>query len=81
MGVREAMRFASNRMSQALQRFQQSARLDPGFARAFAGQSFCHYPGAFINDGPDRRTLVEAALRAAKDTMNLDGTNPAVLWA
>lgn len=42
MGLHEAMRLASHRLPQALAQLQQSARPDPGFARAYAGQSFSH---------------------------------------
>lgn len=80
-GLFESQRFELERMPKALEKFGRSIDLDPGFARAHAAQSFCHFLHAFIDHGIHRSDKMAASLRAAKEAMRVDESNPSSHWA
>ncbi len=80
-GLYDVFRFEPDRTRRALQRFREAARLAPGFARAHAAQSFCHYHLAFAGISDDRTAEIAAARRTADDAMQADDCNPASNWA
>lgn len=60
--------------------FELAVRLDPSFARAYAGMSFTHFQNAFqgwAERGPD----IERALEAAHQSLLADERDPAASWA
>jgi DNA-binding SARP family transcriptional activator len=61
--------------------FQNAIRLDPTFARAFAGLSFTHFQNAFLDLTPDRARQIELAFEAAGRSVGADDRDPAGHWA
>jgi DNA-binding SARP family transcriptional activator len=60
--------------------FETAVRLDPTFARAYAGLSFTHFQNAFqgwTKPGPQ----IERALDAAGQSLMVDDRDPAAHWA
>jgi tetratricopeptide (TPR) repeat protein len=80
-GLHDAFRFDPDRIGRALERMRAAARLDPGFSRAHAGQSFCHYFRAFSGVAGDRAAEVAAARRTAEEALRTDEANPTAHWA
>ncbi len=80
-GLDHVFRFDAAHMSKALGFFREASRLDPGFARAHAAESFCHYYFAFAEIGGDRMAETQATLRAAERAMQVDDGNPTAQWA
>jgi DNA-binding winged helix-turn-helix (wHTH) protein/TolB-like protein/tetratricopeptide (TPR) repeat protein len=80
-GLDHVFRFDAAHMVKALGYFREATRLDPGFARAHAAESFCHYYFAFAEIGDDRMAETQAALRAAERAMQVDDGNPTAQWA
>lgn len=60
--------------------FQMAIRLDPTFARAYAGMSFTHWQNAFQR-WADRETESARAFEAASRSLVVDDQNPAAHWA
>jgi DNA-binding SARP family transcriptional activator len=60
--------------------FQTALRLDPTFARAYAGLSFTHFQDAF-QSWDEREPAVERAYEAASQGLLADGRDPGVHWA
>jgi DNA-binding SARP family transcriptional activator/TolB-like protein len=65
---------ADNDAAQAF--FAQALRIDPTFARAYAGLSFTHFQNAF-QGWAERRAEVDHALRAAGQGLMIDDRDPA----
>jgi DNA-binding SARP family transcriptional activator len=61
--------------------FQSAIRLDPTFARAYAGLSFTHFQNAFLDLRPDRARQIELAFEAAGHSVGADDRDPAGHWA
>jgi tetratricopeptide (TPR) repeat protein len=61
--------------------FQNAIRLDPTFARAYAGLSFTHFQNAFLDLTPDRARQIELAFEAAGRSVGADDRDPAGHWA
>jgi DNA-binding winged helix-turn-helix (wHTH) protein/Tfp pilus assembly protein PilF len=80
-GLDHVFRFDAAHMAKALAYFREATRLDPGFARAHAAESFCHYYFAFAEIGDDRMAETKATLRAAERAMQVDDGNPTAQWA
>jgi len=57
--------------------FQSAIRLDPTFARAYAGLSFTHFQNAFLDLTPDRERQIELAFDAAGRSVGADDRDPA----
>jgi TolB-like protein len=80
-GLHHALRFDPERIGLALDRMQVAVDLDPAFARAHAGKSFCHYFRAFSGIAADRAAEIAAARRTAEEAILSDETSPSALWA
>jgi DNA-binding SARP family transcriptional activator len=65
----------------AQQFFRDALRLDPTFARAYAGQSFTHFQNAFLSLTPDRERQIDLALESAQESLGADDRDPASHWA
>ena len=57
--------------------FRSAIRLDPTFARAYAGLSFTHFQNAFLDLTPDRERQIELAFEAAGRSVGADDRDPA----
>ena len=57
-----------------------AVRLDPTFARAYAGLSFTHFQNAF-QSWAQREAEVDRALQAAEQSILVDDRDPAAHWA
>jgi tetratricopeptide (TPR) repeat protein len=57
-----------------------AVRLDPGFARPWAGLSFTHFQNAFLGWG-ERAHEIELAYRTASQGLMADDRDPAAHWA
>ncbi|NML18031.1 transcriptional regulator [Azohydromonas caseinilytica] len=79
-GLWHAYRFDRAHNEQARHFFETAVRLDPGFARPWAGLSFTHFQNAFLGWGP-RDTEVELAYRTAAQALLADDRDPAAHWA
>jgi hypothetical protein len=79
-GVPDAFRSEPDRIERALERFRVAARLSPGFARAYAGQSACHYVRVFTGMTGDRAAEIALARRAAEEALDADETDPLSPW-
>jgi DNA-binding winged helix-turn-helix (wHTH) protein/TolB-like protein len=80
-GLVDAYWFDPERIGRALERFRLATRRDPGFARAYAAQSFCHYFMAFSGFANNREDAIAAARRTAEDALEADDANPTSHWA
>jgi DNA-binding winged helix-turn-helix (wHTH) protein/tetratricopeptide (TPR) repeat protein len=80
-GLHDAFRFDPQRIGRALERLGSATDLEPGFARAHAAQSFCHYFRVFSGTAPDRTAGIAAARRSAEDALHADDMNPSAHWA
>jgi tetratricopeptide (TPR) repeat protein len=71
-----------NRDDNALARecFEAAIKLDPTFARPYAGLSFTHFQNAFLGWG-DRDAQVEQAYATASRALLADDHDPAAHWA
>ena len=74
------VRFAREDNVLARRYFEQAIRLDPGFARPYAGLSFTHFQDAFLG-WAERAPAVEAAYRIAAQGLMTDALDPAAHWA
>ena len=70
-----------NHLPVALERFTQAAGVSPGFARAHAFQSFCHYNMAIERQASDRAEPINAATRTAVEALRHDPASPVAHWA
>lgn len=68
------------RLGTALEHFRAANRLAPGFARAYAGQSVCHWVLAFSGMTADLLADVAAARRTAEAAMEADDEDPYAQW-
>lgn len=79
-GLWHMYRFTRTDNEQAQRFFETAVRLDPTFARAYAGLSFTHFQNAF--QGWNRReTGIEKALEFAGQSIMADDRDPAAHWA
>ncbi|GIL40577.1 adenylate cyclase [Rhodospirillales bacterium TMPK1] len=60
--------------------FEMAVRLDPTFARAYAGLSFTHFQSAF-QGWADRKAEIDLAYDTAGRSMLIDDRDPAAHWA
>lgn len=60
--------------------FEMAVRLDPSFARAYAGLSFAHFQNAF-QGWAEREPDIDRALEAAHLSLLADERDPAASWA
>jgi TolB-like protein len=81
LGLNQALRFSSEGMQAGLDHLSRSTALDPGFSRAHAYLSFCHYHLAFTNRLGDRKAGAAVALAAAERALDADSLGPTAHWA
>ncbi|MGQ0699170.1 MAG: transcriptional regulator [Panacagrimonas sp.] len=79
-GLWHMYRFTQPDNVQARHFFESALRLDPTFARAYAGLSFTHFQDAFQAWGP-RAPAIESAYAAAGQSLLVDDRDPAAHWA
>lgn len=73
--------FAVDCCDQGQKFFDQSIRLDPNSARAYAGLSAVHWLRAFLELTADRRGEIQRALELAQRSVTLDPRDPLAHWA
>ncbi len=79
-GLWHMYRFNKADNEKAQQFFKASVRLDPTFARAYAGLSFTHFQNAF-QGWAKRETETGRAFDAAGQSLMVDDRDPAAHWA
>ncbi len=79
-GLWHMMRFNREDNEQARHFFEAAMRLDPGFARPYAGLSFTYFQDAFLG-WAERDTAVETAYRVASQGLMADDLDPTAHWA
>jgi DNA-binding SARP family transcriptional activator/TolB-like protein len=80
-GLWHMYKFTSGNNHDAEQFFLHSLRLDPTFARAYAGLSFTHFQNAFLELTPDRDRQIELAFETAARSVDADVRDPGAHWA
>jgi DNA-binding SARP family transcriptional activator/TolB-like protein/Flp pilus assembly protein TadD len=79
-GLWHMYRFSKPDNERARHFFEMALRLDPTFARAYAGLSFTHFQNAF--QGWTKRELeIDRAFEAAGQSLMADDRDPAAHWA
>ncbi|PBB86332.1 transcriptional regulator [Mesorhizobium sp. WSM3876] len=79
-GLWHMYRFTRQENELAQQFFNEALKLDPTFARAYAGLSFTHWQNAFQRWG-DRDREAALAFESAGQSLLVDDRNPAAHWA
>ncbi|WP_164547072.1 BTAD domain-containing putative transcriptional regulator [Mesorhizobium sp. M6A.T.Cr.TU.016.01.1.1] len=79
-GIWHMYRFTRTENEQARHFFGMALKLDPTFARAYAGLSFTHWQNAFQRWG-DRDRESALAFETAGQSLLVDDHNPAAHWA
>jgi TolB-like protein/Flp pilus assembly protein TadD len=79
-GLWHMYRFSKADNERARQFFETAVRLDPTFARAYAGLSFTHFQNAFQHWGT-REEEIKRALDMAGQSLMVDERDPAAHWA
>ncbi len=79
-GLWHMYRFSKADNERARQFFETAVRLDPTFARAYAGLSFTHSQNAF-QGWAKREPEIERAFDAAGQSLMVDDRDPAAHWA
>lgn len=79
-GLWHMYRFNKEDNERARHFFDMAVRLDPTFARAYAGLSFTHFQNAF-QGWARREPEVDRAFDAASQSLIVDDRNPAAHWA
>ena len=79
-GLWHMYRFNQADNERAQQFFETAVRLDPTFARAYAGLSFTHWQNAF-QGWAKREPEIERAFDAAGQSLMVDDRDPAAHWA
>ena len=79
-GLWHMYRFSKADNERARRFFQTAVRLDPTFARAYAGLSFTHFQTAF-QGWAKRQPAIDRAFEAAGQGLMADDRDPAAHWA
>ena len=79
-GLWHMYRFTRTENEQAQHFFRMAVRLDPTFARAYAGLSFTHWQNAF-QQWADRGQEADRAFEAAGNGLIIDEHDPSAHWA
>jgi TolB-like protein/uncharacterized protein YukE len=79
-GLWHMYRFSKADNEHARHFFETAVRLDPTFARAWAGLSFTHFQNAF-QGWTDREPEIERAMKTAGQSLMVDDRDPAAHWA
>ena len=80
-GLWHMYRFSGADNAQAEHFFATAVRLDPTFARAYAGLSFTHFQNAFLHRIAERTLQTDLAFEAAGQSLMVDDRDPAAHWA
>jgi TolB-like protein len=81
LGLHNLSYDGEDRLAAALALFQQATLLDPGFARAHAFQSFCHFNQVMFACSPGQSHAVDAANTTARAALQADPSSPVAHWA
>jgi TolB-like protein/Flp pilus assembly protein TadD len=79
-GLWHMYRFSKSDNERARQYFAQAVKLDPTFARAYAGLSFAHFQNAFLG-WKKAAPEIDRAFDAAGKSLMVDDRDPAAHWA
>lgn len=79
-GLWHMYRFNKDDNERARHFFDMAVRLDPTFARAYAGLSFTHFQNAF-QGWAERNPEIDRAFETAGQSLLVDDRNPAAHWA
>jgi TolB-like protein/Flp pilus assembly protein TadD len=79
-GLWHMYRFSKGDNERARRFFERAVRLDPTFARAYAGLSFTHFQTAF-QGWAKRQPAIDRAFEAAGQGLMADDRDPAAHWA
>jgi DNA-binding SARP family transcriptional activator/Flp pilus assembly protein TadD len=79
-GLWHMYRFSQADNERAQHFFETAVRLDPTFARAYAGLSFTHFQNAF-QGWAERGSEIDRAFDAAGQSLMVDDRDPAAHWA
>ena len=79
-GLWHMYRFSKAENDQARHFFEMAVRLDPTFARAYAGLSFTHFQNAF-QGWAAREPEIDRAFESATQSLMVDDRDPAAHWA
>ena len=79
-GLWHMYRFSKADNERARHFFEMAVRLDPTFARAYAGLSFTHWQNAF-QGWAEREPEIDRAFEAAGQSLMADDRDPAAHWA
>ena len=79
-GIWHMYRFNQADNERARHFYEMALRLDPTFARAYAGLSFTHWQNAF-QGWADREQEIDKAYAAAGQSLMIDDHDPAAHWA
>jgi DNA-binding SARP family transcriptional activator len=79
-GLWHMYRFNKPDNDQARHFFEMAVRLDPTFARAYAGLSFTHFQSAF-QGWEKRESQIDRAFESAGNSLMADDRDPAAHWA
>jgi len=71
----------NEKMKVARDLFQQAIELDPGFATAYAWQSYCNYILVVLSFSEERIRLLEEGKMLAKKAMEIDRRDPVAYFA
>ena len=80
-GIWHMHQFTREDTDTALPLFQQATSLDPEFAPAYAGASFCHFSNAYLGFNSEYEKESGKALEMAERGVNADNQSPAAHWA
>jgi len=76
LGLHHMYRFDRDGSRRAATFFEAAVAKEPGFARAYAGLSFAHFEGAFLNFADDREEATKLARRFAELGLEHDPLDP-----
>jgi DNA-binding SARP family transcriptional activator len=79
-GLWHMYRFSRSDNERAQHFFETAVRLDPTFARAYAGLSFTHFQNAF-QGWAERAVEIDRAFATAGQSLMVDDRDPAAHWA
>jgi TolB-like protein len=76
LGLQHMYRFNKEDNTLATHLFERATKLEPGFARAYAGLSFTHFQDAFLHYANDPNAAADRARRFAEMCLELDPVDP-----
>jgi TolB-like protein len=76
LALHQMYRFSQEGAAQAAALFEKAIALEPGFARAHAGLSFCHFERAFLNFTNEPQAAAALARQSAEAGLEHDPLDP-----